>query len=202
MATTALPTDLADVKLVELVKAVPFGLEQETSRIFAEIIKRFSPLLKRTWKASRVLGADYEDYTQEVFLRVFRSLPKLNDSAAFPGYFRRIAYSTAVDMARRAKNRQRETSASDMEIATEHYFDRDLQQRLILRSYLEYLPAQERRVLELLQSTDLKLSDIAERLEISPGSARATKARALKRIRGVLRDEARRLERDSPDEEV
>lgn len=64
-------------------------------------------------ECSRVLNhnvQDTEDAVQETYIKIFRHLDSVQDAEAFPGWCRRIAHNTAVDL---VKTRRRKTGQDD-----------------------------------------------------------------------------------------
>jgi hypothetical protein len=89
--------------IATLVEAFQKGDREERSRIGEQIALRFEPVVRRAWR-ELIRGrssVEYEDFAQDVFVRVFSSLGQLRTPAAFPGYFRSIARNVAVDSLRR-----------------------------------------------------------------------------------------------------
>lgn len=64
-------------------------------------------------ECSRILNhnvQDTEDAVQETYIKIFRHLDSVQDAEAFPGWCRRIAHNTAVDL---VKTRRRKTGQDD-----------------------------------------------------------------------------------------
>jgi RNA polymerase sigma factor (sigma-70 family) len=154
-----------------------------------EILRRFHPLLRKYWRWQHV-GA-YEDFLQEVMVRLFSSLPHLRDPDAFPGLLRSIVLATSVDLLRRKSVETVDITDVDPDrFAVE--FDESTATPLLVRSYLELLPPREREVLHLSFFADLDPAEVAKSLGLSAGAVRMTKSRALARLRTLLSVEPRR----------
>jgi len=148
-----------------------------------EILRRFHPLLRKYWRWQRV--CEYEEFLQEVMVRLFGALPNLRDPNAFPGLLRRIVLATAADLLRR--NSLEHVDIAD--VNPEHFavdFDESTSTPLLVRSYLELLPPREREVLYLSYFDDLDPTEVSKRLGVSAGAIRMTKSRALARLRTLL----------------
>lgn len=167
----------------------------EVSAAFREVIRRFEPLLRDVWKRS-AFDVEYEDFRQEVFLRLLRFIEKLTDPKSFPGYFRRIVLSVAADQGRKKQTLPEAEELDEDELPPELIarIDRVLVSGLSIRSYLEHLPPREREVVRLTIDLDLRPSEMSEVLGISPSAVRATKNRAIKRLRSLFMSEADALE--------
>jgi RNA polymerase sigma-70 factor (ECF subfamily) len=164
----------------------------ERSLYCQEIILRFEPLLRRAWQ--REASSEYQDFVQDVFVRLFAGLPQLRDPKAFPGYFRSVAHSVASHRWKKA-NARPTRSEEEVERLVKGT-DESLITRIFIRSYLERLPTREREVITLAFLEDLSPKDIAALLGVEEGAIRATKSRALKRLRAFFLKDARTLERN------
>jgi len=65
---------------------------------------------------------------------------------------------------------------------------------IFVRSYLEHLPLRERQIIEMVFIEDRPMKEIAEALGLDTGTIRATKSRALKRLRRFILSDAKSLE--------
>src|SRR5262245_56471361 len=61
---------------------------------FAELVGRYAPRLR--YYLRRLLEGDPDDVLQEVWLDVFRGLPRLADAGAFPAWLYRVARDRAL----------------------------------------------------------------------------------------------------------
>ena len=175
--------DFRKLTTEELVVGIREGSKEQASACFEELIRRFEPLLRRAWW--RVLPSlDYEDYAQDVLLSAFRSIGQLRNPKAFPGYFRRIALTVAVDHVR--KNISHDSHDSGRVEFLVDGIDEALFNGLFVRSYLEHLPKRERQVLDLAYLQELSIPEIARELNLSYQAVRSLKSRAINRLREML----------------
>jgi RNA polymerase sigma-70 factor (ECF subfamily) len=135
-----------------------------------------------------IVGSTEEarDLTQEVFLQVYRSLPRFRQGARFATWLYRITVNRAVDAARGARRWRflplaEEPSlaqrAAEPEMEPEWAFERGLE-RDAVQSVLIRCPLKHRQVLVLRYYRDLSLEEIAEVLECSPTAAKVRLHRA------------------------
>ena len=61
---------------------------------FAELVARYAPRLR--YYLRRLLDGEPDDVMQEVWLDVFRGLPRLADAGAFPAWLYRVARDRAL----------------------------------------------------------------------------------------------------------
>lgn len=177
---------------------------QDASPYVEEIIRRFEPLLRTAWR--RVPQPyDYQDFLHDVFVKLFQGLRHLENSKAFPGYFRKVTLSVVADHYRKwfqlpkvepRSSEGVEVESRSLEEVVESVDD-TLQTAVLIRSYLEHLPPQEREVLYLEFFRETPTKEIGKILNLTPGAVRMVKSRALKKLRKVLADEAETLSKIS-----
>lgn len=175
----------------ELVIAIREGQQEETSAYFEELIRRFEPLLRKAWRRA-LPGTDYEDYVQDVFLALFRSIRQIRNPRAFPGYFRRVALTVATDHVRKSIS-QDSVYSERVEYLVDN-IDEALFNNIFVRSYLEHLPTRERRVLYLGYLQECSLAEIAGDMNLSYQAVRSLKSRAIRRLRRMLARDAEVLD--------
>jgi|ERR1700688_548960 len=184
--------ELQGLKLEELLARLEASDGLAATPCVNELVRRFEPLLLSGWKRM-ALDLAYEDFAQEVFLRLFSSLHRLRNRKAFPGYLRRIVIGVAMDQARQERIARFEDEQEPSEVASN--VDRCLLGALYVRSYLEHLPDREADVLALTFLEGLSAADIAQRLNLAVSSVRVAKFRGIRHLRQLLRSEASDLEK-------
>ncbi len=184
---------LSDRPIDELVVNIRKGSPEDASDICEELIRRFQPLLRKCWARLQLPVVEYQDFVQEVFVRLFQGLPALREPKAFPAYFRRIAISVMMDYFRapeRREQQQIESIESRISVA-----DREILRDVFVWSTIERLSGRERQVLELEFRHELSLQEISQSLGITPGATRMTRSRAIKRLKRIMLAESAALER-------
>lgn len=134
-----------------------------------------------------------EDVTQEVLIRVARSLPRLRSPEAFPSWLYRMTRNASLDAARADARRSRRSEPLDALDAGRNPEDsrgpldrlRDRRARALVRAFVEELPPRQRQILDLVDLQGYEPTEVAGLLELAPGSVRASlfKARRALRIR-------------------
>ena len=126
------------------------------------------------------------DLTQEVFLQVYRALPKFRHGSRFATWLYRIAVNRAVDAARGAKRWRflpfldEPTLAgrpADSRDEPEQVFERGAEREAV-QAVLMRCPLGHREVLALRYYQDLSLEEIAETLGCSVSAAKVRLHRA------------------------
>jgi RNA polymerase sigma-70 factor (ECF subfamily) len=135
-------------------------------------------------------GADADDLLQETLMRIARSLPTLEKSAAVKSWAFRIASNLAIDHIRRNKR------ASLVEFTEEHDPDDQEEDRLVLdemnscvREVIDGLPPDYRAAIVLFNLEGKSVSETAEILGTSIGAAKVRIHRAKKRLKEALNRE-------------
>lgn len=172
---------------------------------FASLVARWEEPIRRL--CARMTGDAHrgEDLKQETFARLFAKRASYQPSGRFSTYLWRIALNICHDEIRRV-NRRRElfnlTESDDgaaLEFATDELTpDRraaQAEEGELVRLALLRLPEIYRTVLVLRHYERLKLSEIAETLEIPLGTVNSRMAEALSRLTRLLEPEFARCEK-------
>ena len=156
-----------------------------------EVVRVHSPRVYRL--AYRLTGNkhDAEDLTQEVFIRVFRSLANYTPGT-FEGWLHRITTNLFLDMARRkarirfegladnADERLEGRELSPAQRYDDRHFDADVQ------SALDALPAEFRAPVVLCDIEGLSYEEIAATLDVKLGTVRSRIHRGRAQLRRAL----------------
>jgi RNA polymerase sigma factor (sigma-70 family) len=174
----------------ELLARLADADDAETIAIFAELVQRYEPVVRVGWRQTR--GVEYQEFSNEVFKRALGALPTLREHFAFPAYFQRIVRSVSGDLMRRArKDGDIPKDADEVASAVEN----EILVPLVVRSYLEHLGSRERDVLELEYIYGYSADEMAVHFQVTPGTVRNMKHRALKKLQAVVERDRRMLER-------
>jgi RNA polymerase sigma-70 factor (ECF subfamily) len=146
-------------------------------------------------------GQEALDLSQEVFLRVFRTLPQFRGQSRLRTWIYRIVLNPASNRQRWWRRRFRsyqvqldEHVANHGELPESRSFampDRVLQQNetaVRVWSALSELPFDQRAAIVLREIDGLSYDEIAESLGIAVGTVKSRLARARLNLRGALRD--------------
>jgi RNA polymerase sigma-70 factor (ECF subfamily) len=154
---------------------------------FVEIHRRFARVVHGIALA-HAPPADAEDVTQDVFVRVHRTLSSLRDPATFPAWICRLARNAAIDQARRARRRPPTAPLPD-ECAAPAAPASDVELRERLLACLARMPEAYRETLFLRLAESLTGPEIAERTGLTPESVRVNLSRGMAMLRPMLREE-------------
>ena len=142
--------------------------------------------------------ADAADIMQDVFLRVYRSLPDFKEESSVTTWVYRITVNTAIDLTRK-KTRRRENSltgygeddeAPERDIIDEsfspelHYEKTEL--REALGNAIAGLSEEHRKIIIMRDINGMSYSEIGEILSLGEGTVKSRLFRARDRLRAVL----------------
>jgi RNA polymerase sigma-70 factor (ECF subfamily) len=132
----------------------------------------------------RIMGnqADALDATQEALIAVVRGLPRFDGRAAFTTWSYRVATNTCLDELRRRRRRPDPVEQDDdrAEFDADRSapgLDEQIVARLSLDDALQQLPLEFRAAVVLRDVCTLDYAEIAEVLDIPPGTVRSRIAR-------------------------
>ncbi len=172
--------------------------EREDHQEFARLVRRWETPIRRL--CTRMIGdaERAEDLKQDVFLRLFENRKSYEPKSRFSTFLWRIAVNRCYDELRQQQRRREflaggsaepedashreqaaETPGPDMQTAA-------LEESELVRRAVMELPDIYRAVIVLRHYEDLKLSRIAEILEIPEGTVNSRMAEALDRLSRIL----------------
>jgi RNA polymerase sigma factor (sigma-70 family) len=174
---------LDDPELVERARGGDVGA-------YEELVRRHQGLAVRTAYLVSGSGADAEDLAQSAFLKAYLALGRFREGAPFRPWLLRIVVNEA-------KNRRR-WAARHPELELTDVHDRpgpssspedlaeaaDRRRRLL--GAVNRLRRGDREVIAYRYFLDLSEAEMAELLQVAPGTVKSRLARALARLRGVL----------------
>ena len=146
---------------------------------------------------------DARDVYQEVFLRVYRNLPKFRFECSFKTWLYRIVSNLCLDQLRKRKVRKEESSSFDtdggeidrFQFVPEQRADVDPQRQMLsvevntrVQEVLSQLTARERLVFEMRHFQGMRLRAIGESLSVTEEVAKNCLFRATQKMRSALGD--------------
>jgi RNA polymerase sigma factor (sigma-70 family) len=156
---------------------------------WAQIVDRFAPLVMAVLAGYRIFGADAQDVSQIVWLRLVEHLGDLREPRALPGWLVTTARNECVRLLR-ARTRlvpcDPQTGDLDGEVEVADPADRMLRAERV-EAFLEALGdlSDRDRALLLLLAEDppLPYAEISRRMGIPVGSIGPTRLRLLRKLR-------------------
>ena len=127
---------------------------------------------------------------QEAFIRAHRAIARFTPGRPFGPWIARIAANLAVNEKRSPRSREQELPEGHSEVPTReasplgNLLEREAQD--VLDRALGALPSEQRAVFVLRVYEDLSYQEIAEALEISPGTVMSRLSRAREKLRATV----------------
>ncbi len=185
--------------MVQNEQALVDRISSGDSTAFQEFVERYKK--KIYYIAYDIMGDhdDAEDVSQDVFIKVFRSLKTFRRNAKISSWLYQISVNASIDLLRKRSSNQ-EKLMDDIERA-------DIQENLpgssthaqnpernaedfIIQDHisqaLQKITAKERSVFVMRHYNELKIREIAEILKVSPGTVKALFYRATRKLRKEL----------------
>jgi RNA polymerase sigma-70 factor (ECF subfamily) len=173
----AAPAEWTDA---ELLGAIGWGSEPA----FEELRDRYRRAVERACRS--IVGSEFEDCTQEVFVRVWRKAPLYDRRrGSAPAWLLTLARRTAINF-RHGRRAPVPVELPDESGAVEPP-DVD---RFWLEAALGRLSERERQVIELAYFDDLSQTRIAAELDVPLGSVKSWTRRGLNRLAALLDEES------------
>lgn len=131
------------------------------------------------------------DATQETFLTLFRKADRFTGTAAFSTWLYRVAVNTCYDQLRKEKRRRADRLPEHLDPVDRSAGDgfASVEIRPDLEQALRRIPDDFRSAVILSDLEDLPISDIAEILQIPPGTAKSRIFRGRRLLADILRNQ-------------
>ncbi|NEQ95846.1 MAG: sigma-70 family RNA polymerase sigma factor [Cyanothece sp. SIO2G6] len=169
---------------------------------FSELLRRYQPHLEKVFYHLAPDWPDRADLVQEVWIRVYRNIKRLQEPAKFKGWLTRIATNLFYDELRKRKRVKSPLSldapiqADDGEINWELPSDNpEPSQELMteefysqLQAAIADLPETFRTTIVLREIEDMSYEEIAEITGVSLGTVKSRIARARQRLQSQLKN--------------
>lgn len=164
------------------------------SRAFRPLVERYGDRVLAFCRSRGLSEEEAADTSQEIFLRVFRSLRSFRLGESFPAWLFAIAANRLRSRgARRASEGRKLDAARAEEETRERPSSIDEAERSLeaaeVREAVSSLPAEQRRVVELYYFAELSVAEVALALGLGEEAVKSRLFRARKRLRGLLEGE-------------
>ena len=184
----------------DLVLRCQSGLKPDPAA-FSELLRRYHSHVERVLYHLAPDWGDRADLSQEVWLRVYRSIARLKDPEKFRGWLSRIATNLFYDELRKRKRHRRPLSLDaakqldggtmeweipsdapgpDEQLNAQEFYEQ-------LQVAIADLPETFRTTIILREIEDLPYEQIAEMTGVSLGTVKSRIARARQRLQGQLK---------------
>jgi RNA polymerase sigma-70 factor (ECF subfamily) len=154
---------------------------QDDSTAWEQVVARFKRKVFHISYKFTGKHDEAEDLTQEIFLKIFRSLDKFHQDADFSTWLSSVARNYCIDHYRASK-REREVLVEDLVAfdlapasvgSNPHRALEDRDRRTFLRRGLEALPSKLREAVVLRDLQGLSYQEMADRLGLPEGTVKS-----------------------------
>lgn len=172
---------------IDLIDSVLEGNQKD----FERIIKMYESNVFRVSIGLLHNKEDAEEITQDVFLKVYRSLPGFNKKSAFSTWLYRLTINTCLNFLRKKKNKHFWTDLSAIfQLGTK---EASAEARMInkanddqIKRAIDHLPHKQRLAFVLTKYEELPQKQVAAIMELSEGAVEQLVSRAKNNLRKKL----------------
>jgi RNA polymerase sigma-70 factor (ECF subfamily) len=192
LAMSGLSQETLSPEAADIIRLVRLTLDGDSSA-FEHIIRRYEARVMTL--AARILGGrdDARDVAQEVFLRAFKYLHRLNLEKPVEPWLMQITVNVCRDAIRQRQQRRNTfvdvESPEAIDETADPYADVALQQeRLMLLKALDSLPEKERLAILLRDVEGLSTAEVASLLQSSETTVRSQVSRGRLRLKAAIEE--------------
>ena len=169
-----------------------------TDERFVSCAKQYMDMVFRIAYGYLKNSSDAEDVTQEAFLKAYRSLSSFRGDSKFSVWLYRIVSNLCLDFLRARSRRPSQSltveddegEVGELEIPDEHFSPEKLLDRKLTRESVQRglasLPDDARQILLLRELKGLSYEEIADVLDLEPGTVKSRIFRARKKLCAFL----------------
>ena len=185
----------------ELIKAAAKGDQSA----FSELVTAYERLVYNTAKSKVFSHEDAMDVSQEVFIKIWRSLPNWRGECRFATWIYKVCVNASLDFLRRApeeteslsgrpdedgEERPLEIADESVSASPESSLERN-ETTMAVRRAIAKLPDDQRQIVVLRDIDGYTYEEIAEMLSLGLGTVKSRINRARVRLKALLEDEMR-----------
>jgi RNA polymerase sigma-70 factor (ECF subfamily) len=175
-----------DFKLIEKIRT---GDEQS----FTILVKSYTPYIYRIAFALLQDRREAEDVSQEVFLKIYRSIGQLSNPQAFHSWLNKIITHTSLDRLRLKKQYPIPIAESELNMVSQETSSQ-LDQHLLIRDALQRLSREYRETLVFREWQGYSYEEIANIMKVPVGTVKSRIHTARLQLRKILSEGEREME--------
>lgn len=139
------------------------------------------------WHVRRMvlIHQDADDVLQNVFIKVYKAIGRFREEAKLYTWLYRIASNESISFINKRKNTQQVSEPLMASLKQDPYFTGD-QVQMVLKEAIEELPTKQKQVFIMRYYDDLTYKNMAEILDSSVGSLKASYHHAVKKIENYI----------------
>ena len=198
---TPAPVQVDKLSNYDLILRCQAGLRPDKAA-FAELLRRYQPHVERLLYHLAPDWQDRADLAQEIWIRVYRNIKRLNEPVKFRGWLSRIATNLFYDELRKRKRVKSPLSLDTPRVAEDGEMDWEIagdnpspEEELTTREFYEQLheaiadlPEVFRTTIVLREIEGMPYEEIAEITNVSLGTVKSRIARARSRLQSQLQN--------------
>lgn len=198
---TPAPVQLDKLSNYDLILRCQAGLRPEKAA-FAELLRRYQPHVERLLYHLAPDWQDRADLAQEIWIRVYRNIKRLNEPVKFRGWLSRIATNLFYDELRKRKRVKSPLSLDSPRVAEDGEMDWEIagdnpspEEELTTQEFYDQLhlaiadlPEVFRTTIVLREIEGMPYEEIAEITNVSLGTVKSRIARARSRLQSQLQN--------------
>ena len=168
---------------------------------FESLVRHFEGMVYSFALQSLRRREDAEDATQEVFLKLWRTLGTWRDEASVKTYIMRIARNTVIDMIRRRNahptdsltvedddGEESQLDIADTDTTSDPAADYARREQIAeVRRAIDELEPEHREIIILRDINGLSYAEIAESTGLYPGTVKSRLSRAREKLKEILK---------------
>jgi RNA polymerase sigma-70 factor (ECF subfamily) len=181
--------------LVSIDQDLIFKAQSGNESAFASIVSASAPRVFSLIRRVVWSEPDVEDLAQEVFIRLYRNLPRFTSGRALEPWLYRVALNLSVDHLRKLTSRGHSVDITRLDESShsDHTPDtlfamKEKQQRLV--RLMQKLSRKQQRVLVLRDLENFTVEEIASIINCRQSTVRVHLARARLKLRGLIEQQA------------
>lgn len=177
---------MSDNEILELFK-------QDKEKAFNVLLEKYKEQIYYHIRKILINHQDTDDVVQETLIKIYKNIDNFRGESKIFTWIYRIATNQAISFLNKQRKTYTFTAISyedklSTELHADPYFDGDEIQLKLQRAILK-LPTKQRLVFNMKYYDDLKYEEIAEILNKSVGSLKASYHHAVKKIERYLEDD-------------
>lgn len=161
------------------------------NQLFTELVNEHKERVYWLVRKMVLNHEDANDVTQNVFLKVWKSLDKFKGQSSYYTWIHRIGVNESLNFLEKNKRKVNTSELNEHlfeNMVSDPYFDGDEEVKKLHRAVLT-LPDKQRLVFNLKYFENRKFTEIAELTDTSQGALKASYHLAVKKITNLLKNE-------------
>ncbi len=175
------------------------AFQNGNKQAFEELVRRYQHQVGNIIYLTLGNREEVEDVSQEVFIRVHKSLPRFEFDSSFFSWIYRITVNLCIDEIRKKKAKrilsldfltegtlEKERKVKRQELASDNLLSQEKKE--VIRAALRKISVDHRQIIVMREYQDLSYKEISDTLTISLQAVKSRLFRAREELRALLKD--------------